>query len=61
MTGLDWFRSLIIFGVAVYTVMEALELHVFEATILCFLVIVCVFHTMDVRDHIIKKTREDKP
>lgn len=58
MTKRHYFQSAVIFLAAGYFVDQTLHLHWFETLLLMLIMIVCVFHTMDVRDDITKKMAE---
>lgn len=55
MTKRHYFQSLVIFFAAGYFVKTVLDIHWFETFLLLLLMIVCVLHTMDVRDDISSK------
>lgn len=55
MTKRNYVQSLVIFLAAGYFVKQVFNLHWFEAFLLLLLTIVCVIHTMDVRDDIERK------
>lgn len=63
----DWIRSAIIFVSAVFILNDFfISLTILEAVILTIFMVICVVHTMDVRDDIIQRinkrrnTRETK-
>ncbi len=59
MSGLDWVRSAIIFLSAVFILNNFfISLTVFEAVILTIFTVICVVHTMDVRDEVILRVNK---
>lgn len=58
MTTWDYFRSAVIFMVAVFLINRLFELDFFECITLVSLMMVCIFHTIDVREHIYQKVAE---
>lgn len=60
MTKRNYFQSLVIFLAAGYFVRQIFNLNWFETVLLLLLVIVCVVHTMDVRDDFEQKKAKRK-
>lgn len=58
MTKRNYFQSLVIFIATGFFVHTVFKIDYWETFILLLLVIVCVFHTMDVRDDIRKRRVE---
>lgn len=56
----DYFRSVVIFLVAVWFVNTALQTDILESVLLVLLMAVCVFHTMDIREDVMKKIEEKR-
>lgn len=55
MTKRNYFQSLVIFLAAGYFLKHVFNLHWLEVILLMLLMIVCVFHTMDIRDDFERK------
>lgn len=60
MTKRHYLTSVAIFLAAAFFVKNVLELHWFETVMLMLLIIVCVIHTMDVRDDMLEKAAKKK-
>jgi hypothetical protein len=56
----DYFRSVVIFLAATWFVNDALGVDLLRSVILVLLMAVCVFHTMDIRDDIMKKVAKKR-
>lgn len=60
MNAWDYFRSFVIFLAAVYFVNDIFHIDLLQSVVLVLLMAVCVFHTMDIRDHIYAKVAEKR-
>lgn len=60
MTKRNYFQSLVIFLAAGYFVKQLFDINWFETVLLLLLTIVCVIHTMDVRDDFEEKKAKRK-
>lgn len=59
MTALDWVRSIVIFVAAVFILNNFfISLTVWESIVLTIFTAVCIVHTMDVRDDLIRRAAE---
>lgn len=60
MTKRNYFQSLVIFLAAGYFIKHVFNLNWFETLLLLLLTIICVIHTMDVRDDFERKKEKRK-
>lgn len=56
----DYFRSAVIFLVAVWFVNSTFHIDLLESVLLVLLMAVCVFHTMDIREDLMKKIEKKR-